>query len=402
MTQTQLNIIAPDRRIHAEAIYDLVGKVFSYQGYYRAVDVCRRTYFGNSHYDWEASRIGLMGDRIITHYGVWDYQMRVGSAFLRTGGIGAVATDDDFRKQGLMAQTASASINAMRECGYDVSILFGIDDFYHRFGYVRAWSDTTSFVNVADLPKEKPPARLHSFKKRLNPALLALYNKHYASTTGTAVRPTYANGDPWGEGVNGVYWVGADGTPVGYVLIKRHGSRLTCTEQCGDADEVLRVLASLGRKWHCEDIEFRVLPYDTEVAQRIRWGNCKIETTARRNGAALIVLLNLTSALTKMQDELSRRLQASPLAKWRGDLAIVGAEQAAMLHIRNGEVTVVRPKDTQHALCGEAEIVQLLIGTDEPREVMAVSGITASGDAAELATVLFPNQHPVLGILDHY
>jgi len=38
-----------------------------------------------------------------------------------------------------MAKTVAATIEAMSQVGYDMTVLFGIPDFYHRFGYVRAW-----------------------------------------------------------------------------------------------------------------------------------------------------------------------------------------------------------------------------------------------------------------------
>jgi predicted N-acetyltransferase YhbS len=129
-------VIAPDRRKHADAVIDLMGKALPQgRGYYWMRDACRDVYLLRAHYDWRPSRIGLISNRVVTHFGIWDYQMRVGSARVRVGGVGGVATDADYRKRGLMDRTARASMEAMRAQGYDVSLLFGIDDFYHRFGY---------------------------------------------------------------------------------------------------------------------------------------------------------------------------------------------------------------------------------------------------------------------------
>ena len=82
-------------------------------------------YIGNSTYDWKTARLVMDGDRLIHHWGVWGYQMRVESVLLKVAGIGAVVTHADYRKQGLMHRAARSSFAAMLEGGYDLSILRG-------------------------------------------------------------------------------------------------------------------------------------------------------------------------------------------------------------------------------------------------------------------------------------
>ena len=41
------------------------------------VDQFCQNYIGNSHYDWNTSRVILDGEKLIHHWGVWGYQMRV-------------------------------------------------------------------------------------------------------------------------------------------------------------------------------------------------------------------------------------------------------------------------------------------------------------------------------------
>jgi GNAT superfamily N-acetyltransferase len=136
MKSSEFQVIPPDRLRHLDEMSDLMAKVFSDVGYFEFRNQCRRWYVNHSHYDWRVSRIGILDGRIITHYGVWGYDMRIGSAVVRAGGIGGVATHGDFRRRGFMARTVRASLDAMRGNGYDITILFGINDFYHGFGYV--------------------------------------------------------------------------------------------------------------------------------------------------------------------------------------------------------------------------------------------------------------------------
>ena len=82
---SQLEIVAPDKRKHGERIYDLLAKVFSEMGYYRTRDLFRGYYLNNSHYDWSVSRIGMIGDRVVSHYGVWGCAAPGWGEWRRTG-----------------------------------------------------------------------------------------------------------------------------------------------------------------------------------------------------------------------------------------------------------------------------------------------------------------------------
>ena len=402
-TAADLVVIAPDRRKHAAAAIDIIAKALSpANGYYWMRDACRDAYLLPAHYDWRASRVGLIGDRVVTHYGVWDYQMRIGSARVRVGGVGGVATDGDYRKRGLMDRTARASIEAMRAQGYHVSVLFGIRDFYHRFGYVRAWSDTVVVVNTWNLPKEKPAVRVNTFRPRGQRDLAELYNRCYATATGTAVRPTYTGRmNPWFELPIGYKW-SENGRPEGYVLLRRRGNQIICGEYCGDAEEALRVLGMLARRWSCQEIRFDSLPYNCELVRKLRWGDSRVEIDNHRNSSALMALLSLPSVLSKMEDELSSRLRNSALADWTGELLIADTRDEVMLALSGGHVRVIQPGPTGHAIRGGDEIVQLLIGTDRPGEVIEAGRMRISGDAGRLAEVLFPEQHPTLSHPDHF
>jgi len=406
VSDQQLQVIAPDPRVHRDTLIDLVAKCFADEtwGYYELREACRRVYVRHSHYDWEASRIGLLGDRLVAHFGVWKYQMRIGAARVQVGGVGAVATDGDFRKRGYMDLTTRASLDAMWSLGYDMTILFGVDHLYHRYGYVRAWTNTNYFVPTGDLPKEPPDGRVQRFAVRPRPDLAALYNVCYAEATGTAVRPTFLRADPsWQGNTEGYLWK-RDGAPAGYVFLTRRGNQLRCIEYVGDATQALRVVAALARKWNCAEVQFETIPPNSELVTLLCRGTCRSESHYRRNGGSLVRLVNLASTLQKMEGELSHRLQASPLAGWRGEFALSGSREQATLTIGDGRViaSARECRSPKHAIRGGDELVQLLLGTDDPAEVIAAGGMEATGDAARLAEVLFPARQPQLSRLDRF
>jgi hypothetical protein len=412
MSADMLTILAPDRREHGEAICDLAGKCFSSGGRpagsrrapRRFRDCCRQGYLIGSHYDWAASRVGLVGDRLVTHWGVWSYTMRIGTARLRAGGIGTVATDADFRKRGLMLRTARASLAAMRNLGYDLSFLFGLDDFYWRLGYVRAWPSTTYTVAVADLPADRPAGRVLRFIPVARRDITAIYNRENDRQTGTAVRPTYPR-CVYPRPMQGFRWADARGRTKGYVVLMPHEGRLECVEAGGNVEQALRVVAARARRAGLAEVQFFSFSDACPILNRLRQGNCRAETRYRRSGAAMVTVVNLASTLGKMAGELERRLRASPLADWRGSLLLDSGREQAVLVIDRGRVRVAaegRGGRPQHGIRGGEHVAQLLIGTDAPGEVIEAAGMKVAGDARRLAEVLFPAQHPQLSLRDMF
>jgi hypothetical protein len=113
-------------------------------------------------------------------------------------------------------------------------------------------------------------------------------------------------------------------------------------------------------------------------------------------------LVNLPSTLEKIRPLLEARLRRSALAQWCGALYLDGGEQQANLSIEAGRVQITAPAPAAHNLHGGADLVRLLIGSDEPAEVIQQAGMACTGQAAELAEILFPNLHPMLSEWDEY
>ena len=399
MAKDKLRIIAPDVNEHGEAVFDLIAKVFGGGDYYGALRWCRA--IGQEHYDWAASRIGLIGDQVITHFGVMDYPMRIGRARVRTGGITCVATHGRFRRRGYMARTTRASIRAMKQQGYDVSVLFGLPDFYHRFGYVRAWSPTTYTVLLCDLAVGLTSLRLRKITMRDLPAMDRLYNRRHAQVTGTAVRPTYQSRRRVQE-YGGYLWFDGRGRPAGYVRCRQHERRLHCGEAVGSVPSILTAVTTLGRRQHCDEIRFESLPHDSALCRQLRRGTCKAETQYILCGGALARTLNLRSTMQKLCAELSDRLGQSDMADWRGRLLIAGASETVALTVNRSKVQVADASGTRHTIRGGRHLVQLILGTDETDEVIETGRMRLTGEARRLAQILFCARHPTLSPWDGY
>lgn len=399
---SDLQLVAPDRLRDADPMIDLIATAFSARGFDEFRHYCQNGYILGSRYDWDASRIGLMDGRIVTHCGVWDYRMRAGGARLRVGGIGAVATDPEYRNRGLMGRTMDATHNAMRARGYDLAMLFGIRDFYHRYGYANAWAEREFFVDREHLPQSRPRGTRRRFTDLSREDVMRMFNRENAGLTGSAVRPTYGSGRRWDGQWLGYRWTDSRGRLAGYVFVTTKWGVLECCEMGGDVEEGLRVLNVLARRDNWSEVKFFGIHDESALGRWLRRSNSREIIHHWRSGGPMVRTVRLASCLRKLAGEMSRRLCDSPLAGWTGSLVIADARESVALDIRGGVVGVVPGVPSEHALSGGNEVAQLLIGSDDPDEIIDAGRMAVTGDARALVRVLFPNCQPMLAAWDRY
>jgi hypothetical protein len=114
--------------------------------------------------------------------------MRIGIAEVRMGGIGGVGTPEKHRNKGYSRRCLENSNVWMAEEGFDCATLFGISDYYDKFGYApclawNTWTLPTRDAERAELRLNVRPMGENDF-----PALHDLYAQNNAALTGSIVR----------------------------------------------------------------------------------------------------------------------------------------------------------------------------------------------------------------------
>lgn len=395
---SNLQFVAPEPEKHLRLMGQLAAEVFSAGQY---VDAYCDNYIGNSHYDWDVSRLAFDGRKLAHHWGVWGYQMRLETTQLKVGGIGAVVTQPDYRKQGVMHQAAQDSFNAMKRAGYDLSILRG--RHYVKMGYARAWNYVTYHFKLEDFPVAEPVPAYQRLELEQIPEMDAFYNQTYAAFTGTAIRPTFFNKHP--DDLYVYAWRDVAGNLAGYVRAapsEEEPKKLLCLEAAGDPRQCLAVLSDLFQRGGYEKISCFTLPHRHPLLQHLRQGDCIAENRYFGISGWRVRIINLQGTLTKLVPLFEKRLENSLFAGWTGLLKLDAGEQSATLHIADRKVSVSGETPTPHILRGGAEIARFLIGSDEPYEIIRQARMECSGLAQSLAIVLFPNLYPMMSHWDEY
>ena len=398
MPLANIHIVVPGPDQHLQAMAQLASDAFAGGQY---VEQFAQNYIGNSHYDWQTSRLVFDGEKLIHHWGVWGYQMRLESIQLNVAGIGAVVTHPDYRKQGWMHRAAQASFDAMLQDGYDLSILRG--RHYVKMGYARAWNYVTYRLKPEELPKAELLPPYQPLRVEQVSAMDALYNQTHASYPGTAVRPTYRNRHP--EDIGVYAWFDGQGELAGYVRafpVEENPKILQCLEAAGDPWQGFAVLGDIFKKGEYESLAFFTLPHHHPMLQHLRKGACIVEDRYFDITGWRVRLVNLCGTLQKLVPLLEARLAQSQFANWQGALLLDSGEQKAALHINRGKVEITSDGATTNILHAGADLARLLIGSDEPDEIIRQADMDCSGAARPLVGVLFPNLHPMMSHWDEY
>jgi hypothetical protein len=300
-----------------------------------------------------------------------------------------------------MHQAAQASFDAMLQDGYDLSILRG--RHYVKMGYARAWNYVTYRVKTEELPETGLLQPYQPLRPDQVGAMDALYNRTHAAYTGTAVRPTYRHRHP--EDIGVYAWFDVQGELAGYVRTfpaEDNPKVLMCFEAAGAPRQALAVLSDIYKKGEYESLAFFTLPHHHPLLQLLRKGACIVEDRYFDITGWRVRLVNLHSTLQKLTPLLEARLAQSQFANWQGSLLLDGGEQKAVLRIEKGKVIITSDGVDRNVLHAGADIARLLIGSDEPDEIIRQADMEVSGLAIPLVRVLFPNLYSMMSHWDEY
>jgi len=79
-----------------------------------------------------------IGNLVVSKATIIPRLMRIGRSVVRVDGIGGVETHEQYRHKGYARRVLTEAVNKMKSGDAALSILWGIPNFYHRFGFVSA------------------------------------------------------------------------------------------------------------------------------------------------------------------------------------------------------------------------------------------------------------------------
>lgn len=336
----------------------------------------------------------LLNGEEVSHLWVIDFEMRIRTAVVRMGGIAGVWTDERHRLKGYATQVLRDSLRFMKEEGYDVSLLFGIPNFYHRFGYATVLPRYKVFLEAKNLPSEESEITVRPYSPQDKEGVLRIYEENNKGRTGTIVRSPerwegFSKGSGWGILPLPLVFLRGEEL-VGYMVEDKEGEAVI--SDMGVTDR--RVFHSMLReiKRDCErkgkERACLVMPPDfpfVEFCQRYE-ARLEIEFPHNRDGMGRII--NLEGLFKKLEGYLGRCWDG----KHRGVLSIHTEIGEVSLELREGEVEVLPIGEGDWNLdIPQAKLMQLVMGYRSIDDLLLDGDVLLEGEeGAEILRKFFP------------
>jgi len=348
-------------------------------------------------------------DQMVSWLWVIDYQMHIGSTQVRMAGIGGVETAREHRGKGYMRTLIEDTIRYMTSEGYDVSMLFGIPNFYTKFGYAVCLPTHKQVVQTRDAEEAQASTRIRPrpLENADIEAVIALYNANNAQRTCTLVRyPEYFTRFPkgtwWDHPAEAIVFSDRRGRLLAYAALDQADQVVNVIEveavDDGVFPSILYALAERAIERRCGEINL-YHPPDHPFAEFVQRFGCTWTTECPKHGGGMMRTIAVSTLFDKIKPELSRRLLRAPA----GMLALKTDLGTVMLHVRGDQLEMVsNGQPTAMLELTQDKLTQMIVGYRSGRDVLNSPGVQASGNVRPWLDVLFPRGYPYVWPADHF
>ena len=348
-------------------------------------------------------------EEMVSQLGLREYQMRFGSARLKLGGIDGVGTREEYRNKGYSRRVMEHTIAFMNENGFDVSMLFGIPNFYHKFGYATAIPETYVEFDTKDVPAAVPTYQVRKFQTEDVPKVVELYSTNNAERTGTPLRTgigwkefTQRAGivpDPYvvlNEADEVIGYFVCDGDNAKKDMIERNCTLVDIGFQDRTIFETIAHFLAHGVEYISAERIRCAIPADHPFAIFCRRYGCRTNTYTPKDHMGMMRIINQSSTLEKMTGELEKRLQRdADLSQWRGKILISTDLGQDCLEIDQGSVAHTNScENAFHLEIPQDKLIQLMMGRRSIEDLAVEPDVWVNVGIIPVLDTLFPLGHP--------
>lgn len=344
---------------------------------------------------------------------VIDYTTRLGGCEVHTGGIGNVRTPEEHRKKGYMRILMEDTLEYMKEEGYDISLLLGIPDFYHKYGYAvslpkKKYVLDYEFIHEVEVDRSAYTFRDIEIEDYEN--ILAIYNRNNHDRSASVVRTReffwgFARGSELFTKVKHFLIEDSEGEILAYVVYDDNDDDLHIVEiESVDntlyyliMDEIKRLDNEFNRDFH--DIFF-YMPYDHPFMQFLRRYGIDLHVEFPRNGMGMSRIMNQLSTLQKIVPDIERRIEKNLGARYSGELEIKTDLDSTLITVVDGKVSVSEGECDTKFILPQQNLAQLLHAYRTVDDICIDATGEIRCDNRELAQQLMPEKFPYLWCTD--
>lgn len=352
------------------------------------------------------NRMLWVGDQLAACLTLYSYTLRLGEARLKMGGVAHVATAPDFQKQGYAAKLMENTMAYMKEEGYDVSVLFGIADFYHRWGYTFVFPEHSIQIEVEEaLACSQEAGRERQMKPGDLNSIQQIHLHNDATTAASIIRFAPHYNTRWDQWKNARVLLDDHGKVVAYHLGKFQGAEYQVTE-AGVIDgswtgPLLHACAAYAQDSFVPALQFYLPPLHP-LSKSFLLLQSDHKTHISRNCHGMMTVINVDNTLKAMKKEWERALQHKTPQELSGEVTLLIDKEAWRIRCAEGTIDIARQTGKNKLSLNMQELTQLLVGYRHLDELLASGRPPLPLSSRTLLDLLFPKRFPYIWTLDRF
>lgn len=355
----------------------------------------------------EHVRIAIYRGKIVSALRITTDTIRIGEARLKMGGIGWVSTAGHFRNKGIASKLIQNSVQYMKANSYHISMLFGIPNFYHRFGFATTLSEY--YVNITT--KEALSIQSVPYKvRKIKPADILLLRKiHEGGEEDIAcsiIRTQAHFAVKWREWQHGRTVMDMNGKILGYFLPKKNGGDKLLIQEIGSSDietskPVLHAIGKHAEKEKLGKIQITVPPCHPSMRLLINHYSIH-ETHYKRNEGGMMAVINEEETLECMIPEWEKLIQQKTFLRQDDEVTILISGVPYCVHFHKGSISIIKKLGRNKISIDRGEFAQLLAGYIYMCDVLEKKRFFVSTNAKDFLLTIFPKRFPYVWQIDRF
>jgi predicted acetyltransferase len=338
--------------------------------------------------------------------------LMLGEARLKMGGIGWVATAEHHRRKGLCRRLMEDALDYLRRHHYHVAMLFGIPDFYHRFGFVTTLADYSVVLDTVEALG--PQTRLRSDTARAGevPTLQKLHAAVNGNIPCSIVRTTPHLWNRWQLWEQWRVLKDERGRVVAYFIARPRT----------DADRLRIDDVGLEDPAFCADVvaEAGRLAADQSLAQ-VSFGLPPVHPLARfllqyrsvheeareRNAGGMMAFVDLPETLESLVPEWESRVARSIARDHRTEFTLYVRESGAeprpiRVRANRGAIDLAAAPGSSKVSLETGDLMHLVTGYRAAEDLIATRRAIVTAEARDLMMAVFPRRTPYVWPFDRF
>lgn len=354
----------------------------------------------------EHTRIALWKGELAGALRVNTETVRLGEARLKMGGLGWVTTAPRHRHKGVCRTLMHNTLEYMRSNNYHVSMLFGIPNFYHRFGFTTTLADYAIVMETIEtLSLGQATARVREAKPGDIGAVQRLHAACDADVACSLLRSSAHLTNKWDRCKDLRVITNEQGKVTAYFMAHREENALRIDEVglCGPdaSQDLLAACARFAADEAVGQLRF-LIPPPHPFARFLLGFKSTHEMRLVRDSGGMMAAVNVGETLESMIPEWEGLLAGTALHDARTETTLLVDRVPYRIRANRGAIDVAQTPGTNKVSLTGPDLMHLLTGYLHTDDVLNARRRMLTNEARAFLNSLFPKRTPYVWMFDRF